>query len=50
MSFEEEQKKNLAEREEKYQAAADFLCDTSNRRPEGTVASITEFLKSKGWI
>jgi shikimate kinase len=50
ISFEEEQKKNMAEREEKYRSAADFLCDTSNRRPGRTVAEITEFLKSKGWI
>ena len=50
MSFEEEQKKNLAEREEKYRTAANFLCDTSNRRPGETVAEITEFLKTKGWI
>ncbi len=50
MSFEEEQKKIMAEREEKYRAAADFLCDTSNRRPGETVTEITEFLKAKGWI
>lgn len=50
MSFEEEQKKVLAEREEKYRAAADFLCDTSDRRPGATVAEITQFLKSKEWI
>ena len=50
MSFEEEQKKNMEVREAKYQAAADFLCDTSNRRPGETVAEITEFLKVKEWI
>ena len=50
MSFEDEQKKNMEEREGTYQAAADFLCDTSNRRPEETVAEITEFLKVKEWI
>jgi shikimate kinase len=50
MSFEEEQKKNMEEREGKYQAAADFLCDTSNRRPGETAAEITEFLKGKEWI
>jgi shikimate kinase len=50
MSFEEEQKKNMEEREGKYQVAADFLCDTSNRQPGETVAEITEFLKVNGWI
>jgi shikimate kinase len=50
MSFEEEQKKNMEEREGKYRAAADFLCDTSNRRPGQTVVEIIEFLKSKGWL
>ncbi|MEK9628187.1 MAG: shikimate kinase [Nitrospinota bacterium] len=50
LSFEEEQKKNIAEREEKYRAAADFTCDTSDRRPGETVREITDFLKSKGWI
>ena len=50
LSFEEEQKKNLAERESKYRAAADFICDTSQRRPRETVKEITEFLRSKGWV
>ena len=50
LSFEEEQKQILEEREEKYRAAADFICNTSNRRPVETVEEITEFLKTKGWI
>lgn len=50
LSFEEEQKRNLEEREEKYNAAADFICDTSNRRPGETAGEITEFLKAKGWF
>jgi len=50
VSFEEEQKKILEEREGKYCAAADFICNTSNRRPVETVQEITEFLKTKGWI
>ena len=49
LSFEDEQKKNLAEREDKYRAAADFICDTSHRRPRESVGDITEFLKTKGW-
>ncbi|MEC7785864.1 MAG: shikimate kinase [Nitrospinota bacterium] len=50
MSFEEEQKIIFEEREIKYRAAADFICDTSNRRPVETVQEITEFLKEKGWV
>ena len=50
LSFEDEQKKILAERDSKYRAAADYICDTSQRRPIETVGEITEFLISKGWI
>ena len=50
LSFKEEQKKIIEEREGKYRAAADFICNTSNRRPVETVQEITEFLKTKGWI
>ena len=50
VSFEEEQKKILKEREQKYHAAADFMCNTTNRRPVETVQEITDFLKTKGWI
>ena len=50
VSFEEEQKKIFEEREEKYLAAADFICNTSNCRPVETVQEIIEFLKTRGWI
>ena len=50
VSFEEEQKKILKEREQKYHAAADYICNTSNRRPVETVQEITDFLKTEGWI
>jgi len=50
VSFEEEQKIIFEEREKKYLAAADFICDTSNCRPAETVQEITKFLKTKGWI
>ena len=50
ISFEEEQKKILKEREQKYHAAADYICNTSNRRPVETVQEITDFLKTEGWI
>lgn len=50
LSFKEEQEKIMAEREGKYSAAADYLCDTSQRRPRETVGEIIEYLSSKGWI
>ena len=50
LSFEEEQKQILEKREEKYRAAADFICNTSNRRPVETIQEITEFLRTKGWV
>ena len=50
LGFEEEQKQILEEREGKYRAAADFICNTSNRRPVETIQEITEFLRTKGWV
>ena len=50
LSFEEEQKEIFEEREEKYRAAADFICNTSNRRSIETIQEIIEFLKTKGWV
>ena len=34
LSFEEEQRKIIAERESRYRIAADFICDTSQNRPQ----------------
>ena len=50
LSFEEEQKQILEEREGKYRPAADFICNTSNRRPVETIQEITEFLRTKVWV
>ena len=50
LSFEEEQRKIIAERENRYRLAADFICDTSQRRPRETAEKITEFLSTKGWV
>ena len=50
LSFEEEQKKNIAERESRYSIAADFICDTSQSRPLETAEKITEFLRMEGLI
>ena len=45
-----EQRKIIAERESRYRIAADFICDTSQRRPRETAEKITEFLSTKGWV
>jgi len=50
LSFKEEQQKIIAERENRYRLAADFTCDTSERRPRETAEKITEFLSTKGWV
>ena len=50
LSFEEEQRKIIAERESRYRIAADFICDTSQRRPIETAEKIMEFLRVEGWI
>lgn len=50
ISFEEEQKKVLDERKDKYAAAADIVCDTSRARPGQTVQDIIERLRQRGWI
>ena len=50
LSFEEEQRKIIAERENRYRLVADFICDTSQRRPRETTEKITEFLSTKGWV
>ena len=50
LSFEEEQRKIIAERESRYRIADDFICDTSQRRPIETAEKITEFLRIEGWI
>ena len=50
VSFEEEQKIILAEREPKYLAAADMICDTTHQKPVETVLQIIEFFRQKKWI
>jgi shikimate kinase len=50
VSFEEEQKIILAEREPKYLAAADMICDTTRQKPGETVLQIIEFFRNKNWI
>lgn len=50
LSFEEEQKLILEEREPKYLAAADMTCDTTRKKPQATVQEIIEFFQKKSWI
>jgi shikimate kinase len=50
LSFEEEQKKILADRHEKYQSSADFICDTTSRKPGETAHEIIAFFKEQGWL
>ena len=50
LSFEEEQRKILAERDPKYRAAADCIFDTSYLKPHQIAMKIIEHFKKKGWI
>ena len=50
LSFEEEQKKILADRHEKYQSSADYVCDTTSRRPRETANEIIAYFKKQGWL
>ena len=50
LSFEKEQKKILAERHERYQSSADFICDTTSRRPGETAHEIITYFNKQGWL
>ncbi len=50
LSFEEEQKKVLEDRREKYLQAADLVCDTTYKRPHETVQEIIGCFKKNNWI
>jgi shikimate kinase len=50
LSWEDEHRKVLAEREDKYNAAADLVCDTTGRRPDETVYEIIEKFKKHSWV
>lgn len=50
LSWEEEHRKVLAEREEKYNAAADMVCDTTGKRPDETVHQIIQHFKKLSWV
>ena len=50
LSFEEEQRKVLSEREPKYRAGADCVFDTSYLKPRQIAMKIIGHFKKKGWI
>jgi shikimate kinase len=50
LSFEEEQRQILKERDPKYRAAADCIFDTTHLKPRQTAMKIIEHFKKKGWV
>ena len=50
LSFEEEQRKVLIERDPKYRAAADCIFDTSHLKPRQIAIKIIEHFKKKDWF
>ena len=50
LSFEEEQKKFLSERDPKYRAAADCIFETTHEKPYKTAMKIIERFKKEDWI
>jgi shikimate kinase len=50
LTFEEEQKQILAEREEKYQTASDIVVDTTQKSPSATADEIIAGCKTNSWI
>ena len=50
LSWEEEHRKVLSEREDKYNAAADMVCDTTGKRPDETVHEIIQYCKKHSWV
>jgi shikimate kinase len=50
LTFGEEQKQILAEREEKYQLASDLVVDTSQKSPSATADEIIAACKNNSWI
>ncbi len=50
VSFEEEQKQIMAQREVKYKEAAHFVCDTTYVKPEETANEIIRHFKTEGWL
>ncbi len=50
LSFEEEQKKMLADRHDRYQSYADFIYDTTTCKPGKAAHEIIAFFRERGWL
>lgn len=50
LSWEDEHRKVLSEREDKYNTAADLVFDTTGKRPDETVHEIIESFKKHSWV
>jgi len=50
LTWEEEHRKVLAEREDQYRAAANLVCDTTTKRPDETVDDIIRYFKQQSWV
>ncbi|MFQ5717001.1 MAG: shikimate kinase, partial [Nitrospinales bacterium] len=50
LTFEEEQRRVLAERDPKYRAAADMICDTTAATPDETAEEIVRVFAEKSWL
>ena len=50
LSFEEEQRQVISEREPKYRAAANCIFDTTYLKPRQTAIKIIDHFKNKNWI
>lgn len=50
LSWEDEHRKVLADREDLYQSAADLVCDTTGKRPDETAYEIIEHFKKHSWV
>lgn len=50
LSWEDGHRKVLADREDQYQAAADLMCDTTDKRPDETVYEIIDYFKKQSWV
>jgi len=50
LTFEEEQRRTLSEREEKYRASADIKCDTSAASPGAAATAIIKRFTDNKWL
>lgn len=50
LPWEDEHRRVLAERQDQYHAAADLVCDTTEKRPDETVYEIINYFKKQSWV